>query len=507
MMLATLIEAQRPQLTALAQTWLSFGATSFSLWVDGTPLASWPANFRAAKPSTVADVVINLNTIGELRLTGVNSSAVQQRLETDAQLISSMALLQSDLDAVLSEAVDQQDQLLAFYNLTQATHDCWEIDQILKLLAHETAWLAKSEGAFLLLQLPNQEPLISHFPKLLLDQRALQESLKNLSTHDGDYLQLTGEELHWLPGIRNFLLVEIPVRGASIAVLGVLNKVASEFMSPDVRLIRAIAEYAGTQIEKVLMFQENLAQARLQAELEMAQRIQRRLTQETPPHLPELDIWAASKPASLVGGDFYDFIPRLNQPFTFVVGDISGKGMPAALLMAITRTVIRTETNVVPLPTPSAIVSRSNQELFDDFTRVSMFATIFVGQYDTVDCSLVYANAGHSPVIFCPAGGEADLLRADGTALGVLQTSMSQDHSLRLKPGDVLVVATDGLNEARNVQDMRYGYNRLLELTQSLAHRPAREIADALNGSVRDFSNGVSQEDDQTLMVLKFLDT
>ena len=88
-MLTTLIEAQRPQLTALAQTWLSFGATSFSLWVDETPLASWPTNSRAAKPSAVADVVVSLNTIGELRLTGVNSSAVQQRLEADAQLISS----------------------------------------------------------------------------------------------------------------------------------------------------------------------------------------------------------------------------------------------------------------------------------------------------------------------------------------------------------------------------------------------------------------------------------
>lgn len=504
-MLAKILESQVSQIASLAQVWLALGATSFSVWEDGRPLACWPTDANPNKPGVVAPVRVSLNTIGELRVTGVNSTITRQRLEADAQLIASMVLLQSDLEAVASEAVDQQDQLLAFYNLTQATRDCWESEQTLKLLAHEAAWLSKSEGAFLFLQLPDQEPLTGHFPRPMMNNQAMRECLKNLYMHEGDFLHMAGEELHWLPSIRNLLLAEIPVRGASIAVLGVLNKVGSEFMSPDMRLVKAIAEYGGTQIEKVLMFEKNLNQAKLQAELEMAQRIQRRLTQGLPPKLPELDMWAVSRPASLVGGDFYDFIPRMNQPFTFVVGDISGKGMPAALLMAITRTVIRTETNLLPMPSPAAIVSRSNSELFEDFTKVSMFATVFVGQYDPTDRSLQFANAGHSPVIYCPAGGQAELLRADGTALGVLPTSMSRDHSLKLRSGDLLVIATDGLNEARNLQDKRFGYNRLLKLTKSLADRPARDIADALNGKVRDFSNGVSQEDDQTLVVLKSL--
>lgn len=504
-MLETILESQSSQITTLAQAWLAQGATSFALWEDDRRLACWPPNADPADPGLIAKVQVSLITVGELRVTGAYSTGAQQRLEADAQLIASMVLLQSDLDAVVAEAVDQQDQLLAFYNLTQATRDCWDSHQILELLTHETTWLSKSEGAFLFLQLPNREPLTGHFPRPMVDRGAMRECLKNLFMHEGDYLHLTGEELYWLPGIRNLLLVEIPVRDASIAVLGVLNKVGSEFMSPDVRLVRAIAEYAGTQIEKVLIFEKNLKQAKMQAELEMAQRIQRRLTKELPPKFPELDLWAVSRPASLVGGDFYDFIPRIDKPFTFVVGDISGKGMPAALLMAITRTVIRTETNLLPMPSPANIVSRSNSELFDDFTRVSMFATVFVGQFDPLDRSLHFANAGHSPVIYCPADGKAELLRADGTALGILPTSMSQDHTLRLNPGDLLVVATDGLNEARNAQDERFGYDRLLELTESLADRPARQIADALNGTVREFSNGISQEDDQTLVVLKSL--
>ena len=153
-----------------------------------------------------------------------------------------------------------------------------------------------------------------------------------------------------------------------------------------------------------------------------------------------------------VGGDFYDFLHLDGRPFTFTVGDISGKGLPAALLMAMTRTVIRAKVHDAPTPTPEHVVGRSNKELYDDFTEVNMFATVFVGQYQPLNREMLYANAGHSPVIYCPAGGKARLLKADGTAVGILPTSLSENQRLIFRPGDVLVVATDGLNEAHNEQ-------------------------------------------------------
>ncbi|RMG93611.1 MAG: serine/threonine-protein phosphatase [Chloroflexi bacterium] len=116
---------------------------------------------------------------------------------------------------------------------------------------------------------------------------------------------------------------------------------------------------------------------------------------------------------------------------------------------------------------------------------------------------LVYANAGHAPVIYCPAGGEAVLLEADAPAVGILPMSLSADHEMDFGVGDVLVVATDGFNEARNGQGEMLGYERLMVLVEKMADRSAEEIGAALFEEVWRFGNGRFQDDDQTLMVIK----
>ena len=149
------------------------------------------------------------------------------------------------------------------------------------------------------------------------------------------------------------------------------------------------------------------------------------------------------------------------------------------------------------------IVSQANEELYADFTDVNMFATVFVGQYNQTSHQLTYANAGHSPVIYRPLNREAQLLEADGTALGVLPTSFSQDHAVTFRPGDMLIIGTDGLNETQNEQQEMFGYDRLLELINSVPHLPAEEIGKTLYEAVSTFSVGQPQFDDQTLMVIK----
>jgi sigma-B regulation protein RsbU (phosphoserine phosphatase) len=304
------------------------------------------------------------------------------------------------------------------------------------------------------------------------------------------------------PPYRSLLLVPMQVRQAKTAVLGVMNKLGDDFMSPDVKMAKAIADYAGAQIENVLLFQASVEQTRLQTEMELAQQVQLHLLPRKPPNVAGLDLWAATKPASQVGGDFYDFIVTSDQPFAFAVGDISGKGMPAALLMAMTRTVLRTKLNAVPMPTPEEIIGWSNAELYDDFTEVSMFATVCLGQYYPETQTLVYGNAGHSPVIYCPANGPTRLLEADGTAMGILPVSFSQNQTIQLHPGDVFILGTDGLNEAHNEQGEMFGYDRLLKLISSSAHKSAEEIAHGIYTAVREFGTGELQ-DDQTLLILK----
>jgi sigma-B regulation protein RsbU (phosphoserine phosphatase) len=247
--------------------------------------------------------------------------------------------------------------------------------------------------------------------------------------------------------------------------------------------------------------------------MELAQRVQLRLLPQEIPRIAGLDVHARSRPALQVGGDFYDFITD-GRHFTFTVGDVSGKGMPAALLMAMTRTALRSKSRFMTKASPAAIMERANVDLYDDFTEVGMFATTFVGQYLAQERRMIYANAGHSPVMYCPAGGPVRLLEADGPALGVLPTSLCETQSLALGPGDLLIVATDGLNEANSPDGELFGYDRLLGLVEALADRPAAEIATGLYAAVEQHGSGQSpepgatfpaahQDDDQTLVVIK----
>ena len=132
-----------------------------------------------------------------------------------------------------------------------------------------------------------------------------------------------------------------------------------------------------------------------------------------------------------------------------------------------------------------------------------MFATVFVGRYDPGQHELIYANAGHSPVIYCPAGGSAILLEADGPAMGVLPISLSENHILQFQPDDLLIVTTDGFNEASNPGGKMFGINQLLQLIESVASKSASEISGEIFKAVQNFSAGRPQDDDQTLVVIK----
>lgn len=252
------------------------------------------------------------------------------------------------------------------------------------------------------------------------------------------------------------------------------------------------------------MIDENYDLAKLRVEIELARRVQLSLLPKELPQRPGLEVWAATRSAFDIGGDFYDFMDQPDRPLTLVVGDVSGKGMSAALFMAVTRRVLRTQANFRSAPSPETIVRYANSELYADFTSSVMFATVFVGQYHIAQQSLVYANAGHSPVIYCPAGGKAHVLAAQSTALGIVPHIDATDMSLSFRPGDVLVIGTDGLNEARNGEDRMFGYYGLKSTVEATAHLPAHAIVAALFEAVDRHSSGDSAQDDQTLVVLKY---
>jgi len=508
-MLTHLISQHRAQIAAVADAWLQGGATSFSVWAGGKRLVAWPAAETPAASALVAPIMVGELLLGELRVTGLSGPTHQARLTVDAALLSQWSQLEGEIDGVADELIEAQDQLLALYDLTRSTRSHLSIPETLHSVAREAARLVKTAAAAALVWPDDDSPAVVQHPPGCADEAWLLQVFAQSRARKRELL-LQRDETNsaGLPaGIDNIFLAPIQIGGKYTAALALINKSESAFGSPDMKLARAIAEQAGAQIENVQLYQEKLAQTRLETEMALARQVQMHLLPQNPPASPGLDVYVRTLPALQVGGDFYDVTQVAGGPYTFTVGDVSGKGISAALVMAMTRTVLRSAGRStrqgIAWPTPAEIMSRATEELYDDLTQVSMFVTIFLGQYDPQRRRLCYANLGHSPVIYCPAGGPARLLEADGPALGVLPMNLSEDQVLPFGPDDLLIVATDGFNEARNTAGQMFGYEQMLAVVESLAGRGADEIAGYLYAAVAAFSAGHAQDDDQTLIILK----
>ena len=505
-MLTEVLARQEIQLAALADSWLNSGAEAFAVWTALEQFASWPEGILLENASLIAPIELNMRKVGELRVLGLSDPIAQTRLDLDATLVSNLLRLEDELDTMTSELIDIQDQLLAIYDLSKSTrNNHLNRLQTLKLLASEAVRLVKVEGAFLLLQ-EAKRPLLwasDGMPRLTNeDVHVFLQMLLTIDSHR--QFDLTTQTEILPPGVHNLLLIPIQIPNGT-AGLGLINQPLGTFTSPDIKLALTIADQAGAQIDLVLLHEETVAQAKFETEMELAQNVQLSLLPRNPPVIDGLELWAGSRPALQVGGDFYDFIDEPGRPFIFAVGDVSGKGMPAAILMAMTRTVLRNGARFANPPTPEEFMRRANEDLYDDFTEVSMFVTVFVGRYDPETRTMHYANAGHSPVIYCPAGGPARLLEADGPAMGVLPINLSENHTMQFNPGDLLVAGTDGFCEARNINGDMFGYDRLLRLVEELAGsgKSAQEVASILFKTIEDFGAYHMQDDDQTLVIVK----
>ena len=489
-------------LERLAQAWLAAGATHVAIQLDGHTPAHWPAHDAAPTGGYLsAPLGWGGAMHGDLRVAGPVGEAAQARLAADAALVARVLEVEAEMERMTGELIERQDELLALYDLAQSTRKDLRVDQTLRALVREAMRLMRAQAAFTVLSLPPAAPEIVCYPEPLLGESEMHAVFaRSRANGRGETLRAGNEDLP--SGVRGMLITPIEIRGTN-AVLCLLNRLGGDFSAPDLKLARALAEQAGLQMEKVLLYQEGLAQARLKTEMDLAAKIQLRLLPQRLPDVPGLEIYGHARLAQQVGGDFYAVTPVTSGTWMFTVGDVSGKGMSAALLMSAAHTVFRNSARFAPTPTPDRLMRRINEDLYDNLTEVDMFVTAFIAHYTDQQGELVYANAGHSPVIYRPHDGPARLLQADGAPIGVLPESLCRDQHLPFGPGDILIIATDGFSEAHSPHGELFGYDRLLELANSLAARPAREIADALFEAIDRFGAGRPQDDDQTLLVLK----
>jgi serine phosphatase RsbU (regulator of sigma subunit) len=242
---------------------------------------------------------------------------------------------------------------------------------------------------------------------------------------------------------------------------------------------------------------------RVQKELEIAKGIQKSFLPEHSPQIEGFDLAALNTPALEVGGDFYDFIPVSANKWGLVIADVSGKGVPAALFMALSRTMIRA--NATNNPTPSRVICQANDMISED-DRANMFVTLFYGVLDPLRKTLTYVNAGHNPPLVMGKGaGDVIMLAAKGVALGVMTDMLYEEKEVVLNPGDILLLYTDGVTEAVNRKDEMFGHERISRLVEENHHLSAQELIKLIEREVFTFSEGQPQFDDITLLLVKVL--
>ncbi len=307
------------------------------------------------------------------------------------------------------------------------------------------------------------------------------------------------------------LLLPLPARDQLLGFISAGQKRSEEpYSKSDVRMLSSVANQAGLALENAKLTtaiaSEMALRERLAREVEIAREVQERLFPQTMPPIDGLDYAGLCRTALGVGGDYYDFLALPGHRLGFAVGDVAGKGISAALLMASLQASLRGETSH-GTDNLAGLIGNLNRRVFEASAN-NRYATFFYGQYTPEARRVDYVNAGHNPPILMRRNGaewETTLLDATGTVVGLIATSEYSQASVDLHPGDYLVAFTDGISEAMNSDDEEWGEERLTETIRACAEASltASETVIRILSAADTFVAGAKQHDDMTVTVFR----
>lgn len=295
------------------------------------------------------------------------------------------------------------------------------------------------------------------------------------------------------------ILVPIFQQGDLRGILTVGPKLTGgRFHAEDMALVMLLAQQITTSLENLRLLSENVGKRILEEEIRLASEIQKRLLPKNFPTRAGYRTHAVSFASKQVGGDYFDIFEVADQRLHLAIADVSGKGVPAALLMSYLRAALRS--NADGGRSPGDVLTRINQLLFES-TAPERFATFFYSVLDTERHEMVYANAGHNYPILVSGSGRMAELSEGGLVLGVLPDSQYLDGRLRIDPGDVLCLYTDGITEAMNASEEEYGVERLKSVLSTAAGETPERVVESILESVHTFCAGCDPQDDLTILI------
>ena len=302
------------------------------------------------------------------------------------------------------------------------------------------------------------------------------------------------------PETRSELAAPLLIEGRTIGVFNLESNLEDAFHEGHLELVTAFASHAAVAVERARLTRALLERRRLEKELAIAREIQLSFLPKSAPQIAGYELAGAARPHAEVGGDYYDFIRVSDGRLGLAIADSSGKGIPAALLMAGFRMSLLAEIrNDFAI---RAVMRKVNSLLHESIDR-DKFVTAFYGLLDTKNRALIFSNAGHNPPLLLRANGVLEPLVEGGVAFGVLPDAQYEERPVALSSGDTLLLYTDGVTEAESPTGEQYGQWRLEQLLIRLQPKHAQEILDGVVEDVLAWAGTRGQSDDLTLMVVK----
>lgn len=409
------------------------------------------------------------------------------------------------------------DHFALLYHLSRAFNSSLDLDEVLNRVMDEVIAATRAERGFVTLRGDNGEldfriargmdhQTIDE-PQFQISRSVVEEVAQKgepvLTNNAQQDERFSARQSVMFLGLRSIICAPLKIKDAVTGVIYVDNRLqAGIFTQQDLELLSTIASNAAIAIENARLYQVAVEKGRMERELQMAFKVQSSLIPEDTPQFPGWEFVAHWQPAREVAGDYYDFIANENGSLGLVIADVTDKGMPAALFMALTRSIVRASLDQALSPAES--ITKANRLICADSTS-NMPVTLFYGLLDPARGELTYVNAGHNPPIFYHAETDEFIqLTRTGIFLGFDHEATYQQNWQVVKPGDFIVFYTDGVTDAVNDDEREFGSLRLQSILQEKRTAPAAEILAAIKSALKSFTAESAPYDDITLLIAKY---
>lgn len=501
--------------------WLLSSEGEVIATINGKPLTNWQQilnRITSHKPTVLVHAYQNIlaaplnhedQTFGYLVARNANPQDAAL-LAWGAETIVSHFLDAQALQNMTDELIAAWEQLELIYRVTQNLTLTSDLVTTLKSILEEIQEVVDTEDGFILLE--NSGALVRVTCWLDRDETVFDEILLNNLIREGQVVICnlnTACQSVWPqvpPYVESLLATSLSITGENVqAALGLINKSDKNFTAGDAKLLAALAQQVATIIRSHLTHQKLILEERISKEIEIAAEIQKTLAPaKVPPQVGGVAMAVSSIPASEIGSDFYDFITVDDRYLTLIIGDVSGQGIPVAMLTSVTRTLLRVE--ALRGEKPHRIIQQTNKVLQRDLSRVGSSVTVFVATVDTFEGTLTYANAGHTPTLLYRAETrKIEQLEAASLPIGASERLAIDSLMVHLHSGDTLVFYTDGIIEAQSSNNDLFGLNRLIYIIQSRGNDSPETLQQYIQSEVVNFHRYSPRKDDATLLIVKML--